>query len=136
MSGGTNTSSTASGDKTMFGTCGIRLTSTPSTSSTIASGTSSRWATPRPTMTTRAIATPSVKSSCSPTCLPPGSVRVSGRCHAGCVSDELSFTPDLYRGTAGYYDRFRLSYAPALIGDLLGRTGPTGQGRLLDLACG
>jgi SAM-dependent methyltransferase len=52
------------------------------------------------------------------------------------VSDELSFSPDLYRGTAGYYDRFRLPYAPALIGDLLGRTEPSGQGRLLDLACG
>ena len=52
------------------------------------------------------------------------------------VSDELSFARDLYRGTAGYYDRFRLSYAPALISDLLRRTGPSGQGRLLDLACG
>jgi len=52
------------------------------------------------------------------------------------VSDELRFASDLYRGTAGYYDRFRLSYAPALISDLLRRTEPTGQGRLLDLACG
>lgn len=52
------------------------------------------------------------------------------------VSDELDFAPDLYRGTAGYYDRFRLSYTPALIGDLLRRTGPSGHGRLLDLACG
>jgi SAM-dependent methyltransferase len=52
------------------------------------------------------------------------------------VSDELSFAPDLYRGTAGYYDRYRLSYPPALIADLLRRTQPSGRGRLLDLACG
>jgi SAM-dependent methyltransferase len=54
----------------------------------------------------------------------------------GIVSDELSFRPDLYRGTAGYYDRFRLSYPDTLIGDLVRRTRPSGRGRLLDLACG
>jgi SAM-dependent methyltransferase len=52
------------------------------------------------------------------------------------VSDELSFRPDLYRGTAVYYDRFRHSYPDALIGDLVRRTGAPEHGRLLDLACG
>jgi SAM-dependent methyltransferase len=52
------------------------------------------------------------------------------------VSDELSFRTDLYRGTAGYYDQFRHSYPDALIGDLVRRTGASGRGRLLDLACG
>lgn len=52
------------------------------------------------------------------------------------VSDEIRFAPDLYRGTAGYYDRFRLGYPDALLGDLLSRVRPTGRGRLLDLACG
>jgi SAM-dependent methyltransferase len=52
------------------------------------------------------------------------------------VSDELSFRPDLFRGTAEHYDRFRHSYPDALIGDLVQRTGASGRGRLLDLACG
>jgi SAM-dependent methyltransferase len=52
------------------------------------------------------------------------------------MSDEMRFAPDLYRGTAGYYDQYRLSYPPALIADLLARTAPSGQGRLLDLGCG
>jgi len=52
------------------------------------------------------------------------------------MTDELRFAPDLYRGTAGYYDRYRLSYPPELIADLLARTAPSGRGRLLDLACG
>jgi SAM-dependent methyltransferase len=52
------------------------------------------------------------------------------------VSDELSFRPDLYRGTAVYYDRFRHSYPDALIDDLSRRTEASGRGRLLDLACG
>ncbi len=52
------------------------------------------------------------------------------------VSDALEFDPDLYRGTAGDYDRFRLGYPPAMIEDLLGRVRPSGRGRLLDLACG
>ncbi|HTU05876.1 MAG TPA: class I SAM-dependent methyltransferase [Trebonia sp.] len=52
------------------------------------------------------------------------------------MSDEIRFARDLYRGTAGYYDRYRLSYPPELITDLLGRTAPSGHGRLLDLACG
>jgi len=50
--------------------------------------------------------------------------------------DGLQFRRDLYRGTAGYYDRFRVPYPPDLIEDLAGRCGAGGQGRLLDLACG
>jgi 2-polyprenyl-3-methyl-5-hydroxy-6-metoxy-1,4-benzoquinol methylase len=46
------------------------------------------------------------------------------------------FRPDLYQGTAGYYDRFRVPYPPDLIDDLGGRAGADGAGRLLDLACG
>jgi len=46
------------------------------------------------------------------------------------------FAEDLYRGTAEFYDRYRLGYPPVLIEDLLGRVQPSGRGRLLDLACG
>jgi SAM-dependent methyltransferase len=49
---------------------------------------------------------------------------------------EPSFAADLYAGTAEAYDRFRLPYPPALVADLLARAGVSGQGRLLDLACG
>lgn len=49
---------------------------------------------------------------------------------------DVRFEPDLYRGTAGYYDRFRLPYPDAMIADLVRRTAPSGRGRLLDLACG
>jgi SAM-dependent methyltransferase len=52
------------------------------------------------------------------------------------MSDGVTFSPDLFRGKAEYYDRFRLSYPDALISDLVRRTGASGQGRLLDLACG
>jgi SAM-dependent methyltransferase len=48
----------------------------------------------------------------------------------------LNFRPDLYRGTAGYYDRYRPPYPDALIEDLVLRTDADGTGRLLDLACG
>jgi SAM-dependent methyltransferase len=47
-----------------------------------------------------------------------------------------AFRTDLYRGTAGAYDRFRPPYPAALIADLITRTGADGTGRLLDLACG
>ncbi|KND25664.1 class I SAM-dependent methyltransferase [Streptomyces acidiscabies] len=49
---------------------------------------------------------------------------------------DASFRPDLYRGTAGYYDRFRLAYPDTMLTDLIRRTSPSGHGRLLDLACG
>jgi ubiquinone/menaquinone biosynthesis C-methylase UbiE len=53
----------------------------------------------------------------------------------------LEFRRDLYRGTARYYDRFRLPYPRPLIEDLARRAGASGEdaaghGRLLDLACG
>ncbi|MFM9610803.1 class I SAM-dependent methyltransferase [Streptomyces niveiscabiei] len=48
----------------------------------------------------------------------------------------MSFRPDLYRGTADYYDRFRLAYPDTMLADLVHRTSPSGHGRLLDLACG
>jgi SAM-dependent methyltransferase len=46
------------------------------------------------------------------------------------------FRRDLYQGTAGYYDRFRVPYPPSLISDLADQAGADGTGRLLDLACG
>ncbi|MET8955765.1 class I SAM-dependent methyltransferase [Streptomyces sp. NPDC004393] len=52
------------------------------------------------------------------------------------MSGEVEFDPDLYRGTAGHYDRFRLPYPDAMIADLVRRAAPSGRGRLLDLACG
>jgi SAM-dependent methyltransferase len=48
----------------------------------------------------------------------------------------LEFRRDLYRGTARYYDRFRVPYPRALVDDLLERVAPARGGRLLDLACG
>lgn len=50
--------------------------------------------------------------------------------------EQPEFRKDLYRGTAAYYDRFRVPYPQALIDDLLGRAEVGGEGRLLDLACG
>jgi ubiquinone/menaquinone biosynthesis C-methylase UbiE len=50
--------------------------------------------------------------------------------------DAPEFRPDLYRGTAADYDRFRVPYPQTLIDDLLGRAEVRGDGRLLDLACG
>ncbi|MFC9131847.1 class I SAM-dependent methyltransferase [Streptomyces sp. NPDC057099] len=52
------------------------------------------------------------------------------------MANEVSFQPDLYQGTASYYDRFRLSYPDTMLTDLSRRTRPSGRGRLLDLACG
>lgn len=46
------------------------------------------------------------------------------------------FRADLYRGTAEYYDRYRLPYPAALVNDLTVRAGISGTGRLLDIACG
>jgi len=50
--------------------------------------------------------------------------------------DDPEFRRDLYRGTAEYYDRFRVPYPRDLIDDLAGRSGADGAGALLDLACG
>ncbi len=52
------------------------------------------------------------------------------------MDEELRFRTDLYRGTASFYDRFRLPYPDALVHDLVGRAGLDGHGRLLDLGCG
>jgi thiosulfate/3-mercaptopyruvate sulfurtransferase len=52
------------------------------------------------------------------------------------AADSVEFSPDLYRGTAEDYDRFRLPYPQALIDDLVARVDPSGGGELLDLACG
>ena len=52
------------------------------------------------------------------------------------MDDEVRFAADLYRGTAGYYDRYRLPYPEAMIEDLARTARVSGRGRLLDLACG
>jgi SAM-dependent methyltransferase len=46
------------------------------------------------------------------------------------------FRPDLFRGAAQDYDRFRLRYPQALTDGLARQCGADGSGRLLDLACG
>jgi SAM-dependent methyltransferase len=50
--------------------------------------------------------------------------------------EEVRFAADLYRGSAGYYDRYRLPYPAAMIEDLARRADVSGRGPLLDLACG
>jgi SAM-dependent methyltransferase len=52
------------------------------------------------------------------------------------VGDEAQFAGDLYRGTAGYYDRYRLPYPKAMLADLTEHAHVSEHGRLLDLACG
>jgi ubiquinone/menaquinone biosynthesis C-methylase UbiE len=52
------------------------------------------------------------------------------------MDDKVHFAADLYQGTAEYYDRYRLPYPEAMTEDLIARTGVSGHGRLLDLACG
>lgn len=46
------------------------------------------------------------------------------------------FRDDLFRGTARAYDEYRPPYPPALIDDLARRSGASGAGAMLDLACG
>jgi SAM-dependent methyltransferase len=55
--------------------------------------------------------------------------------HNGAVMTP-EFRPDLYRGTAHAYDRFRPAYPPELVAFVAAQAGLTGSGRLLDLACG
>jgi len=43
---------------------------------------------------------------------------------------------DAFVGTARAYARYRLPYPRALLADLMRRAGVTGDGRLMDLACG
>jgi ubiquinone/menaquinone biosynthesis C-methylase UbiE len=52
------------------------------------------------------------------------------------VADEVRFDPDLYRGAAAAYDRYRLPYPTTMTDDLIRRARVAGGGRLLDLACG
>jgi predicted TPR repeat methyltransferase len=52
------------------------------------------------------------------------------------MDDVVQFGTDLYRGSAGYYDRYRLPYPEAMLADLIMRAEVSGRGRLLDLACG
>lgn len=47
-----------------------------------------------------------------------------------------NFPLDAFAGTATYYLRYRVPYPDALLSDLVERAGVTGEGRLLDLACG
>jgi ubiquinone/menaquinone biosynthesis C-methylase UbiE len=54
----------------------------------------------------------------------------------GVPPDWIQFDPDLYRGTAGYYDRFRIPYPQAMLDELVSAADLSGQGRLMDLACG
>lgn len=52
------------------------------------------------------------------------------------MTSDPEFRSDLYRGTARFYDKFRVVYTDALLADLRVRAGISGEGRLLDLACG
>ena len=52
------------------------------------------------------------------------------------MNEPVEFRTDLYRGTASYYDRYRLPYPTQLISDLVSRASLDGTGRLLDVACG
>jgi ubiquinone/menaquinone biosynthesis C-methylase UbiE len=52
------------------------------------------------------------------------------------MSNDPEFRPDLYRGTAHFYDKFRVGYPEHLLEDLRVRAGISGEGKLLDLACG
>lgn len=45
-------------------------------------------------------------------------------------------TPDLFRGTAGYYARYRPGYPPELVEAIRERLGLDGTGTLLDLGTG
>jgi SAM-dependent methyltransferase len=52
------------------------------------------------------------------------------------VDDEVRFATDLFHGSAESYDRYRLGYPEVMLADLVRRAGVSGDGRLLDLACG
>jgi len=52
------------------------------------------------------------------------------------VDDVVRFATDLYRGSAAYYDKYRLPYPEAMLTDLIRRAEISGHGCLLDLACG
>ena len=52
------------------------------------------------------------------------------------MTDKLHYRQDLYKGTAEYYDRFRLPYPAELLDDLRARVPLDSDSRVLDLACG
>jgi SAM-dependent methyltransferase len=52
------------------------------------------------------------------------------------MDNELQFAADLYHGAAGYYDSYRLPYPGAMTEYVTDQAAVSGQGRLLDLACG
>lgn len=52
------------------------------------------------------------------------------------MGNEPRFAADLYQGAARHYDRYRLPYPEAMTGHLTQQAGVSGDGRLLDLACG
>jgi SAM-dependent methyltransferase len=52
------------------------------------------------------------------------------------VAGELRYRTDLFKGTAEYYDRYRVAYPAVLLDDLRARVRLDGASRLLDLACG
>jgi ubiquinone/menaquinone biosynthesis C-methylase UbiE len=52
------------------------------------------------------------------------------------MPDRIEFPRDLFRGTATFYARFRPPYPRPLFDDLVERVRPSGEGRMLDLACG
>ena len=47
-----------------------------------------------------------------------------------------TYPPGLFSGTAQFYARYRVPYPEGLLEDLCTRTRVSGEGRLLDLACG
>jgi SAM-dependent methyltransferase len=52
------------------------------------------------------------------------------------MEDEVCFRPDLYAGTAEFYERYRPGYPPPMLERLIEEAEVSGHGRLLDLACG
>lgn len=46
------------------------------------------------------------------------------------------YGPDLFKGTAWYYSRYRPPYPSSLIRFLVNKFSLNGEGRLLDLGCG
>lgn len=48
----------------------------------------------------------------------------------------LNYGPDLFKGTAEYYAKYRAPYPAELFCDIVQNFGLDGQGKLLDLSCG
>ena len=56
--------------------------------------------------------------------------------HTSVRTIDFEMPPKLFAGTAESYARYRVPYPHKLLDDLRHRAGITGEGRLLDLACG